>query len=233
MARWKYFLSCEHGGNHIPTAYQPLFKGAEDVLASHRGWDPGALELFHALQQQAIDFALYSETSRLLVELNRSLHKRSLFSVYTRDLPPQEKLALLNRFYHPFRDCFFSAVAEAIAGEHPVFHVSVHSFTPVLDGEVRQADIGLLYNPAHGSEKELAQAWKKALHQLAPDLRVRFNYPYLGKTDGHVAPLRKAFGDAYAGIELEMNNRYAGNKEVVEVLVQSYHQVVAQLGSDW
>lgn len=147
MARWKYFLSCEHGGNHIPTAYQPLFKGAEEVLASHRGWDPGALELFHALQQQAIDFALYSETSRLLVELNRSLHRRSLFSVYTRDLPPQEKLALLDRFYHPFRDCFFSA--------------------------------------------------------------------------------------AYAGIELEMNNRYAGNKEVAEVLVQSYHQVVAQLGSDW
>ena len=30
-----------------------------------------------------------------------------------------------------------------------------------------------------------------------------------------------------------MNKRYAGNKEVAEVLVQSYHQVVAQLGSDW
>ena len=26
---------------------------------------------------------------------------------------------------------------------------------------------------------------------------------------------------------------HGGNKEVVEVLVQSYHQVVAQLGSDW
>ena len=36
-------LTCEHGGNRIPREYAHLFRGARAVLASHRGWDPGAL----------------------------------------------------------------------------------------------------------------------------------------------------------------------------------------------
>lgn len=225
----KLFLSCEHGGHHIPELYQPRFAGCQAVLESHRGWDKGALDLFHALNRVPVHFSHHSEVSRLLVDLNRSLHKRSLFSAYTKGLSGEEKQQILNEFYFPFRTVFAEKIAEAVDSNHEVFHVSVHSFTPVLNGEVRNADIGLLYNPAHGREKEMALKWKTVLHAKAPHLSVRFNYPYLGKTDGHVAPLRQKFGKAYAGIELEMNNKHAESVEVINTLVLSYRILTDRL----
>jgi predicted N-formylglutamate amidohydrolase len=222
----KLFLSCEHGGHQIPDRYQHLFAANKDVLETHRGWDIGALELFHAMNRFPIHFSIYNEISRLLVDSNRSLHKRSLFSAFTKGLAEVEKQEILNDHYWPFRSVFAERIAEVIENNHAVFHVSVHSFTPILNGEVRKTDIGLLFNPGHGREKELALIWKSILNDQSPLLKVRFNYPYLGKTDGHVAPLRQQFGNAYAGIELEMNNKHAGNIEVLKAITLSYNTLL-------
>lgn len=222
----KLFLSCEHGGNQIPEKYQHLFADNRDVLETHRGWDIGALELFHAFKQFPLHFSIFNEVSRLLVDFNRSLHKRSLFSAFTKGLTEEEKQKILYDYYLPFRRVFAEKIAEVTDNNHEVFHVSVHSFTPILNGEVRKADIGLLFNPGHGREKELALQWKSILNDKFPQLKVRFNYPYLGKTDGHVAPLRKQFGNAYAGIELEMNNKLAGNVEVLSAIGLSYNTLI-------
>ena len=225
----KLFLSCEHGGHQIPKMYQHLFVNSQDVLESHRGWDIGALALFDAMNNQPVCFSHYSEISRLLVDLNRSQHKRSLFSAYTKGLSGKEKQEILNEFYFPFRTLFANKIAEVVDDNHEVFHVSVHSFTPMLKAEVRNADIGLLYNPTHGREREIAIQWKSVLNANFSHLRVRFNYPYLGKSDGHVAPLRQKFGNAYAGIELEMNNKHAGSIEVINDIVLSYSALVSSL----
>jgi predicted N-formylglutamate amidohydrolase len=87
-----------------------------------------------------------------------------------------------------------------------VIHLSSHSFTPLLDGKLRSADVGLLYDPARSGEAALCARWKRALGTALPDLRVRRNYPYAGKGDGLTAHLRRRFpDDAYIGIELEIN----------------------------
>ena len=47
-------------------------------------------------------------------------------------------------------------------------------------------------------------------------MRVRFNYPYAGRADGLTTALRRRFPDAaYAGIELEINQRHplSGGRE--------------------
>ncbi len=225
----KLFLSCEHGGHQIPDRYQHLFANSGDILETHRGWDIGALELFHAMNQLSIHFAIYNQVSRLLVDFNRSLHRRSLFSAFTKGLSVEEKQRILYTFYLPFRSVFAEKITEVVDKNQEVFHVSVHSFTPILNGEVRNADIGLLYNPSHSREKEIALQWKTILNKTFPQLRVRFNYPYLGKSDGHVAPLRQQFGNAYAGIELEMNNKHAGSIEVINAIVLSYIALTERL----
>jgi predicted N-formylglutamate amidohydrolase len=87
-----------------------------------------------------------------------------------------------------------------------VIHISSHSFTGDLDGHVRRADVGLLYNPARSGEAELCARWKAALAALAPELRIRRNYPYAGKGDGLTSYLRLRFPRrVYIGIELELN----------------------------
>ena len=87
-----------------------------------------------------------------------------------------------------------------------MFHLSVHSFTPVMEGVERDADIGILYDPSRPLAVRWAAAWESALQSLAPAWRVRHNYPYLGTDDGHTTELRAVFGpDSYVGIELEIN----------------------------
>jgi len=41
-----------------------------------------------------------------------------------------------------------------------VIHVAVHSFTPTLRGVRRNADVGLLYDPARPGELALARRWR-------------------------------------------------------------------------
>jgi predicted N-formylglutamate amidohydrolase len=82
----------------------------------------------------------------------------------------------------------------------------VHSFVPRVEGRNRAADVGILYDPARTGERAFCSRWKRALETIDPKLRVRRNYPYLGKSDGLVTHLRKVFGGRrYVGIELEVN----------------------------
>lgn len=202
-------ITCEHGGNSIPARYWPLFKRYRDALESHRGYDAGALTL-------ARDFAgaygaelVYSTTSRLLVELNRSPHHRHLLSEATRGLRPAEREHLLQRYYWPYRNWVEAQVHSLTARGAPLLHVSSHSFTPRLNGIQRRADIGLLYDPRRMGEREFCAAWKGEIEAADPRLIVRRNYPYRGSNDGLTTHLRRLHPDAqYAGIEIEINQKH-------------------------
>ncbi len=199
-------VTCEHGGNEVPPAYAPLFGDRGRLLESHRGWDPGALDLARQLAK-AFGAACYaSTTTRLLVDLNRSVGHPALFSEITRPLARADRQAILEHHYRPHRNAVEQAVAKHIAAGRSVLHVASHSFTPVLDEVVRRADVACLYDPRRSSETFLAGRWLAALARRAPALRLRRNYPYRGRDDGLTSLLRKRFADdAYAGIELEVN----------------------------
>lgn len=201
-----FVVTCEHGGNRIPPAYRRWFATWRDVLETHRGWDPGALRLAREFAK-AFDAPLVeSTTSRLLVDLNRSIGNPDLFSDAIPREPPELRTEIVTTHWLPYRERVLTLVEQAVARGHRVVHLSCHSFTPVLDGDVRTADVGLLYDPSRPGEAALCARWKQALSDLAPALRVRRNYPYLGKGDGLTSHLRKRFpSDAYVGIELEVN----------------------------
>jgi predicted N-formylglutamate amidohydrolase len=215
------FLSCEHGGNQIPAEYEHLFVNATEMLNSHRGFDLGALQLFKALHNELTEFSIVSQTSRLLIDLNRSLHKRSLFSEFTKPLQLSVRQQIIKNYYLPYREAFAEALYHKVQEGNKVIHVSVHSFTPILNGVTRTTDIGILYHPGRKAEREFAKLWKAEITKSLPGVKVRFNYPYLGKPDGHVAAYRKIYGDEYAGIEIELNYNFAFNDEVYTGLNQS------------
>ncbi|XCF05542.1 N-formylglutamate amidohydrolase [Tamlana crocina] len=213
----KLVLTCEHGGNHIPEGLKPCFKNQESVLNTHRGYDIGALDMFRTLQPLA-NYSKYSKTSRLLIELNRSLHHHNLFSEFTKGLPKTAKLQLIDHYYLPYRNAVEKTIKHWIANGETVLHLSVHSFTPILNGEERHCDIGLLYDSRHTEEKAFCVQFKKALLLQNPELNVRYNFPYLGKADGFTTYLRKQFGKNYLGIELEINQKYASGNQFPEEL---------------
>ncbi|WP_346284938.1 N-formylglutamate amidohydrolase [Zoogloea sp.] len=202
-------ITCEHGGNRIPRAYRPLFADQLAVLDSHRGFDPGALEMAEEL---ALAFAaplVASTTSRLLVDLNRSIGNPALHAAQVRRLSAEQREDILARHYRPFRNRAEQAVRRTIAENGAVLHLSSHSFTPELDGKTRLADIGLLYDPRRPGECALCRRWQAALASAAPHLSVRRNYPYAGKGDGLTRWLRQRLPpDIYVGVELEVNQRH-------------------------
>lgn len=206
--RVAFVVTCEHGGNRIPARYRSLFAGRQDLLASHRGYDLGALEVARALARSLQAPLEFATVSRLLVDLNRSLGHPRAFSAATRGLAAADRADLVARYYAPHRLAVERRVRHLVSLGYRVVHVASHSFTPELDGHVRTADVGLLYDPRRPGEVRLAAQWKAALAQVAPQLRVRRNYPYLGKGDGLTAHLRGTFGRrAYVGIELEFNQQ--------------------------
>ena len=204
-------LTCEHGGNKIPAAYRSLFSGADDVLKSHRGWDPGALAVAKAMAQRLGSHLFSSTTSRLLVELNRSLWHNSLFSNYTALLSETQQQQIVDQYWRPYRDEVTAHLEELVNAGRRVIHLSIHSFTPVWDGKPRRTRIGLLYNSRLLNERSFCNAWKAELRKQCPEYAIHSNQPYKGIADGfttwlrrHIAAMENCDG-TYSGIEIEIN----------------------------
>lgn len=209
----------------MPARYAHLFAGAADVLDSHRGLDFGALEVARAFGRR-LDLAPFTATTtRLVVDLNRSPYHRNVVSEYTRVLGREERAAAMAAHYWPYRSAVERAVERAVAAGRAVLHVSSHSFTPVLHGEVRNCDIGFLYDPARSGEVRFIDSWYDAVRAAAPELVLRRNYPYRGTSDALVTHLRRRHGErAYSGVELEVNQKHVGGRRwqtLVQMLATS------------
>lgn len=215
MERRKIVISCEHAGKYIPKQFENWFKKADELLDSHRGWDIGALDIGKNVARHLEAPFYFQKTSRLLIEANRSLDNKELFSAITINLPKQDKQYLIDHYYLPYRNEVEEAIAKAIDNKQPVLHISVHTFTPVLNGVERAVDIGILYDEEKTSEAVFAKQWQDSLSQRLPNLCVMLNVPYNGADDGFTTYLRTKFDEqVYCGIELEVNQKFVGKSEL-------------------
>ena len=223
----KCIISCEHASNRIPPHFAYLFDGKDNVKSSHRAYDAGAASLARRLAKRLNGSLHLGSISRLLIDLNRSqTNRRSLFSQYSGKLKKRDREMLLKKYHFPYRKRVEEEVGRIIAQGRPALHISIHSFCPVKDSKVRKADIGLLYDPARKSEKKICVLLGRFLHKEIMSLQVRRNYPYLGKSDGFTAFLRKQYtAEHYAGIEIEMNqglllSQRNRKEKVIETLIK-------------
>lgn len=208
MQEIKVVLSCEHAVDIIPEAYQSLFASHSNLLATHRGIDFGACSITDYLAKNIKCDVIKATTSRLLIDCNRSLNKKGCFSEITDSLSDFQKEEIINTYYLPFRKSVETCIKRHLAAGHVVWHFSIHSFTPIMNGEVRNADIGLLYDPRRKSERALAQCIKSNIQQQYPAYKLRLNYPYRGISDGFTSYLRKQYSEnQYVGIEIESNQK--------------------------
>lgn len=197
-------ITAEHASNGVPPAYRALFAGAESVLETHRAWDPGTRQLAQALSRALGLPLLEGQVTRLLVDLNRSRRHRRHLSEFSRSLPQAEQAKLIQRYWQPHWQAYHDAI-EAAPGL--LIHIACHSFTPVLDGVERSADIGLLYDPARKSEQRWCQSLARSIGEHLPALKVRMNYPYRGNANGMGQQHRRLFdADRLLTMELELNS---------------------------
>jgi predicted N-formylglutamate amidohydrolase len=207
-------LSCEHAGNIIPEHYKYLFDQEPEVLETHKGLDPGAWKLAQFLATQ-LNVPLYGcHTTRLLIEANRSLDNPQLFSFYSSKLSSLEKEKLIETIYDPYRNKvreFLNTAAK------PILHLSIHTFTPIWNGVERPVDIGILFDPDQELEQKFGIQLKSTLEIHLTNKKIKLNEPYKGTDDGFTTELRKHFPEnQYAGIELEVNQKYATDLSAIQ-----------------
>src|SRR5688572_25413972 len=219
-------ITCEHAGNQVPESYSHIFADVKEVLHSHQGWDPGALEIARFLAAECSAPLFSCETTRLLIEPNRSLHSHQLYSEYSRKLYETDHNLILQQYYYPHRNGVEDVISKV---SKPALHLSIHSFTPVLHGHTRTVDIGILFDPDRSGESDFCKKLFDGLEQALPDLTIKFNEPYKGTDDGFTTYLRTKFDDQeYLGIEIEVNQKYL-ETEKWEMIAMGLKEVLFEI----
>jgi len=207
---FKLMITCEHASNELPARVKDLRISQED-LDSHRGYDIGAFAVYEELVSKfKPDFYSSGRYSRLFVDLNRSLRNNKFASpagiAYHESYWGEVEKFVAQNLHE--KEC---ALPEKLPASPAIVHLAIHSFTPILDGRTRNADIGILYDPCRPAECKIADIIVAEIRIRFPQYKVRRNYPYQGKTDGLCTALRKKFDPhktgCYVGFEIEINQK--------------------------
>ena len=128
-----YLISCENATCAVPEAYREIFRGAEDVVASTDGWEPGSLNLAQAFAMKFRTPLLHGDVTRLLIDLEKDGEQRwSRFSI---KLPEATRLRIVERHETAYRTQLSQRIAEDLRRHAAVLHVRVHTDAS-MDGRV-------------------------------------------------------------------------------------------------
>jgi predicted N-formylglutamate amidohydrolase len=222
-------LTCEHASAAVPEEYAGLGLAAVQ-LADHIGWDIGAAALSEQLSAQLDVPAVLSGASRLLVDCNRDLGDADLMPHESHGIPIPGNAAIaaddrahrLTRFYAPYH----AAIDAELARCPQALVLSVHSFTPELNGCARPFDIGVLFDDF----ARLADSFARDI--ASGGLSVRMNEPYSG-LDGLIFSARshgRRHGRRY--LEIEINNRLLRRDADVREVADRLLAAVSGLAAD-
>lgn len=219
-------LTCEHASPAVPPEYAGLGL-TPALLRDHIGWDIGAATVTEELSRQLRAAGVLSAASRLLVDCNRDLVDADLMPHASHGIAipgnahidESERRARLARFYEPYH----GAVDAAVRARPGALLLSIHTFTPRLNGSERPFDVGVLFDDyadlADGLAADIAAA----------GFAVRMNEPYSG-LDGLIFSARchgRRHGARY--LELEINNRLLRRDDEARAVARRLVEAVGRL----
>ncbi len=173
-------IACDHAGNRIPEYLENLGL-RDDRLETHIALDVGARQV--AIQLSGLFDAplILSRYSRLVVDLNRRLDDPTLIVDESdhvpvpgnRNLGDADRQRRIDQFFHPYHNQYSALVSRMIEKHPDPVIISVHSFTPCMDGFRRPWHFGVL----HDEDDALAGWFLDAFAKL-PDRIIGDNQPY-------------------------------------------------------
>ncbi len=148
----RLLIICDHASNFIPAPYGglglPLAR-----LQEHIAYDIGAANVARRLAAMTDSTAVLCGTSRLLIDCNRLFEDPSLIPEASdgvdipgnRGLDPAEREYRANAFFHSYHGAVEVELHRRLSAGIVPAVVSVHSFTPRMNGQDRPWDVGLLW----------------------------------------------------------------------------------------
>jgi predicted N-formylglutamate amidohydrolase len=202
-------IVCDHASRYIPVEFGDLGLAGEH-LEDHIAWDIGAGELARALARKLGVTAMLAGVSRLVVDCNRHLDDPTAFPETSDGVPvpgntglsPTERQRRADTFYWPYHH----AIRDLLCGLEPVRPapavISIHSFTPELDGVTRRWHLGALWDKDNRISAPFMEYFDRHGGILVGD-----NEPYSGrhKADFTLDHHAEAEGLPHLGIEIRQD----------------------------
>lgn len=226
-------IVCDHASRYIPPELGNL--GLEETLLyRHIAWDIGAGDVARRLAALLHLPAVLCGTSRLVIDCNRPLDAPTSIPEVSdgievpgnRDLSSQQREDRQQRFFRPYHDEVERRLDGFSArGQVPAV-ISVHSFTPVMDGFERPWHVGLLWD--HDTRMALP-----VVEQLKrnPALNVGENQPYNGWDPSgyaiHVYGEQRGLPMCVFEIRQDLIDTHHGAEEWAHILAAALRPVLA------
>ena len=228
-------LVCDHASCRFP---QSLGDMGLDPFARrcHLAIDIGAGKLTEILAKALGVTAVIAQYSRLVVDCNRELMDPGAFLEYgdgiivpgNRNLSQADKDARADAIYWPYHRAIDEQIERLRAlGPKPAF-ISIHSFTPVLNGIAREVQTGVLWD----KDARLSEIFLEGFR--AAELTAGDNEPYSGRApqdytiDNHAEPIELP----HVGIEIRQDlvGDMAGIEAIAEIMERIIGSIPERIG---
>jgi predicted N-formylglutamate amidohydrolase len=208
-----FLFICEHAARRLPE----WEASPEDLpyLEDHWGWDVGAADLTRELASLTGSAAVLSRFSRLVCDPNRAPDEAS-FVVrevaghalsFNRSVDTGERARRRARYFDRYHAAIDRALARRVAASRDVLLCSIHSFTPVWDGQARPMELGVLYDDHDAVATRLADALAREGFATA------HNEPYSGLAGLIYSARRHGRVHGVVYLELEVRNDVIASPE--------------------
>lgn len=201
-------LVCDHASRRLPAALGNM--GLDPfALRCHLALDIGAAALTGRLAKKLSLTAVLCQYSRLVVDCNRQLMDPGAFLEFgdgivvtgNRNLHVADKKIRADEIYWPYHNAVASQVERLVAAGQPPVFVSLHSFTPVINGQYRPWEVGVLWDTDRATAEIFMQDFRAA------GFHVGDNEPYSGKSpqDFTVDHHAESIGLPHVGVEIRQD----------------------------
>jgi predicted N-formylglutamate amidohydrolase len=148
-------------------------------LVDHIAWDPGAAEVARRFSVHLDAPLVLSGYSRLVIDCNRPLRSTGSIAEQSAGIPVpgnrglslEEREKRVNALFRPYHDAIDRLLDSR--RQRSSLLLSIHSFTPLLDGRARPWHIGVSYGRDRGCAALLTEALARS-----GDIIVGDNQPY-------------------------------------------------------
>ncbi len=223
-------LVCDHASCRFPKALGDM--GLDPFARRcHLAVDIGAGDLTVQLAERLGVTAVVHNYSRLIVDCNRQLMDPSAFLEYgdgilvtgNRSLHREDKELRADALYWPYHKAIDEQIKRLTAcGGAPLF-VAIHSFTPVLNGESRGWQIGVLWDTDERTKELFIDGFRAAGYYVGD------NEPYSGKAPQDFTIDHHAEEAGLPHVGLEIRQDLVGTPDGVLQIARVTEKIIASV----
>ena len=163
-----FLIACDHADNRIPDYLAGLGLDSE-YRERHIAYDIGAVQVAKILAEVFDAPLLLATCSRLVIDLNRHLHDPSsiieesdgVIIPGNLNLNDEMRNYRIEKHFDPYHKQYQEMVTEQISKHERPTILSVHSFTPTMNGRARPWEIGVLWDQDEILANQLIESLEK------------------------------------------------------------------------